>query len=246
MSLDRSAVVESRPPAADLYGQVKDLGKHLEIVHASGTDIIINHDAELADHASTLQELFQSGIPDDWTELPYTGADNDNVFTAVVDGQPFVAKRRQWTNGSEDMAEIRRKKAEGVTALRHAYAINSVLSEAALAPRIKRLMQSREAGEIVSSFGFSRVEYVEPVIAYIVRDTGEKGAVYERVEESDWRFARFPVGHFEDTTMRLKELLRKFGIRPVDFKSKHLLLDEENELHLIDTELFYADKEDPA
>lgn len=240
MSLNRSAVVQPRPPAAELFEQARQLGKQLEIIHTPEVDIVVNHDAELAGHTPVLRELFKGGIPDTWMDLELTGADNANVFTATVDGQALVAKRRQWADGSADLAAVRQKKAEGITDLRHIYAVNSVLSEVVLAPKIKRLLQSREAETIISGFGFTRIEYAEPIIAYVIRATGEKGAVYGKVEESDWRFDRFPVGHFEDATKHLRRLLKEFGIRPMDFKSKHLLLDGQDGLHLIDTEMFHV------
>ncbi len=49
MSLDQGAAI--RPPAAELSAEAAQLGKQIEIVHAAGADIIINHDADLAGQA---------------------------------------------------------------------------------------------------------------------------------------------------------------------------------------------------
>lgn len=225
------------PAASVLMEQLPLPDGHIEITHFPAVDLLMNRDARHAFLGSTLVEAFGEGIPSGW---PALSEDDTNIFTGEIDGHELAAKLRCHVGGSDDLKTIRESKEKGFPVPRHLFAFNSVVNELSLAPRIKRLMQSREAQEAAVANGFKGVNYVEPIAAFIDKRTKQKGTVYERVDSPGASELAHPGTGRETVAYRLKGLLINFGVRPVDFKSEHLLVDAENWLRLVDAEAFYA------
>ena len=231
--------------ASVLLEQLSILGRHVEIAHFPSVDIVVNKDADLSTRAAELVELFRDGIPNNWETLD---PDNIHVFTDNLDGHKFLAKRRYWVGGSSDLARIGDYKEKEFAIPRHLYSLNSVLNEVSLAPKIKRLMKSAEAQEIVKNYGFAGIDYIEPIIAFIDKNSGQKGAVYEYVNAIDAHkyldksvneFA-FSANDWDAVTTDIRKFIAEYGIRPIDLRPKDMLIDVYSGLHLIDAEAFYS------
>lgn len=232
-------------PLAALLRELDHLGRHIELAHCADVDIAINNDSDLSGRAHEVAELFRDGVPRDW---PALNDANSHVFTGSLASLRLVAKQRFWVDGSDGLARVRDCKEKGFSIPHHAIALNSVINELSLSPKIKRLMASREAQEAARQYGFSGIAYVEPVIAYIDRRWGHKGAVYEWVDASDAHEypgadtdeSVFTAEQWSGVTEAVKNLIRGNGVRPIDLRPKDLLINAGNGLHLIDTEAFYA------
>ena len=225
--------------------------KQIEIINNDETDVIINHDSPEALWAYKLADIWKHGQPDDWRPFnPSKG----HVTLGEVDGQRFVAKRRIYTAKNEnDTARIAEKFDRGEK--REELAVNSLVSEIRLAPKIREAVSGDELKDILH-YGYSLpgITYVEPIMGVIDRANADdpryadKIMIYPYIPDtmaldteeglSAAGLYKYPV---EVVVDELTEQLKNNGVRSNDLHPVQLLVDPDKNLYLIDTEAYAAE-----
>ena len=120
------------------------------------------------------------------------------------------------------------------------YARASVLNEIILSPKIKRLVATPPFQELAKQFGFSRMEFAEPIAG--VNEEYTKYLIYRNIKYSVTETAAF-LGSLkiENLTAKLRKLFLQNNISPNDLRQTQLLISEaegKRVLHLIDIEAY--------
>jgi hypothetical protein len=223
-------------------------GRRIEIIHYPSSDVIINNDAGYAAYGRRLAELFKEGVPADWEQFI---ADDKDMAHGQVDGVEFFVKPKTWPGiiKYEQQKEARipfgRTEQERRIILRSIQLNNGVLSEIGLAPAIKRAAASQSAQELANSWGFKSFGLAEPVIGVIYKPSGLKSVVYEYIDgvktlkdESVKTKYVISLKKRDEMIAALEQLFERQGIQADDLSEKNLLVDPQDNLHLIDTELY--------
>lgn len=223
-------------------------GRPIEIIHYQNSDVIINNDADKAAYGRRLAELFKDGYPSDWQPI---SDEDDDMIHGVVDGKDFVVKPK--TRSGVDMydqqkqvrTDFAKNERERRAILRSTQLLNSVLSEIGLAPEVKRAAASQPAQEMARRWGFNSFSLVEPVIGVIYKPSGYKSLIYEYIDGAktlDDESAKSKYGisfeKSEGMIASLEQLFESQGIQAADLSERQLLADPEDNLFLIDTELY--------
>lgn len=212
--------------------------KPIEIIHNAEVDIIINNTAEQAAWGQKLAQEFQDGIPEGWEAFD---PDYANVLLGEVDGKLFVVKTRTGLGG-HPIEDLKTAGPEGITrgyTKAQSYAKHSVTSEIRMAPDIQEVLNGESVQEVVKRLNFKGISYVAPIIAITDRQTGAKSTVYEyidgvrRIIDRESGIDNMQRHHLLDS---LRDELAKAGIQPADFNSRQVLINNEGQLYLIDTE----------
>lgn len=218
-----------------------------KILHFPDSDVIVNQDADKANLAPKLIELFkEEGTPAGWKVFSHQEQEDDldvgpkvGMAMGEVDGVSFFLKTKE-ESGKEIYKANKESKESEEESLHYWQQLNSVLPEVAMSPAVKRIVVCDEAQEIAKEFGFKGISFVEPVIAVIYRKTGKKSLIYEYIpgaKDLDLHMGLISP-EVNAYNKKLNQLFIKHGFEPNDAGASQTLLDPSGYLHLIDIELF--------
>ncbi len=141
----------------------------------------------------------------------------------------------------EEIDDNRRKLNEDIYQLRKDVAWSSVANEMNAAPVVVGVISSTEAQELAAASDFSSIEFVEPLVGVIDKsDKRGKTIIYRFVEGREVS-TKAERDRLLDVSKGLLELLLKAGIVPADLNPHQFLIGKDNELYLLDTELYFKD-----
>jgi hypothetical protein len=213
----------------------------VEILHYPNVDVVLNNTARLAAWGPRLAEECQDGIPQTWQTFD---AIHQNVRLGDIDGVYFVGKTRTGLEG-HPVEELRASGPEGVSfkyTKAQSYAKHSVTSEIRVAPMIRETIEKEDTQAAVQDLGYAGLTFVEPIIAIVNRQTGEKSTVYEYVEGVNRILDSVDNMARSELLRRLRHILEADGIETSDFNSKQILVNPHGQLYLVDTEGWLARK----
>ena len=260
--------------AQDLVGLavagLKEATRTKEIVHFHNADAILNLDAEDSASARSLAEVLSDGIPESWSSLL-----RDEKVIAYIgehEGKKYISKIKYSTDSDaikevqEDLARDKDEYGDQYAreVARARYRATSVTGELSLAPRVKRIVAQDQIQELVKPLGFKTITYVEPVLAIIDKQTGQKSIIYPFIEGTETLLestgnaegATEPLDstdklnwwpeekeqdklrdRYADLSEAFKDVFYANGIEPNDLGA-HQILVKGDELYLVDAELF--------
>lgn len=215
-----------------------------KIIHNPQTDLILNHHSQFTAWPELIA-AFYDGKPSDWS--PYNNA--EHLFTGEVADQKLLVKERLFRAGPDGLARLREAAQESENEQAHKtkfYGYESLAREIELAPLVHAVTNSEAAQEMAKTHGFSGISYVEPLMGVITKypehpEYNTKSTVYEYIpgtkqlddlgEEPEWT-----PEDVAELTQALGALLEQGGIAPLDLGPGQILVDNNRQLYLIDTE----------
>jgi hypothetical protein len=194
-----------------------------EVWHFPNSDIVVNSTAELVYLAPELAEIVSMEPPMD------TGY---RIIPLHVGGRDFAYKKKDGGASYAYNKSLGEELFEGdypISMQQFAHLRTSILAEISLSPLVKDLIAQPDAQDIAQQHGHKSIGFVEPILGVVYRNS-LRGMIYELIAAKTLLSAR--------TSRAVGKYLMKNGIRPTDMQSRHLLVDEQSNLHLIDAELY--------
>src|SRR6266404_2157574 len=68
--------------------------------------------------------------------------------------------------------------------MRRTQLMNSIVNEIALSPTLKELVDSKEIQELAQSYGFNSMQFVEPIMGVIDKNSRKKRQVYKYIHQA--------------------------------------------------------------
>ncbi len=126
------------------------------------------------------------------------------------------------------------------------YASASIMNEMSLATSIRKIVGSKEVQEIFRNSGVTSIDYIEPLIGIINKETGEKNIIYKYAEGISLKkhLLKNPdlLKRMFSTIRRLEVIITDKNIIPHDLQSNQFLAEIDADgrmaLHLLDIDLF--------
>jgi hypothetical protein len=235
-------------------GNTARVPRQLEISHHGQVDIVLNHDAALAQQwGGTLIDTFRDGIPSSWEVI---GGGDRHVMAGEVDGKEFVVKLRN-KRLLEGDAQVSPEEWSNtfVAPRKQVYAAESIVNEMKLAPVVKAALATDEVQQEVQQLGFNGVSLVEPILGVIARSPDRNLPYSDRLAEFRGKYRpttdkylvyEYIAGVIPDADQGkvLEEVvgaaLRNIGIDPEqgDLRPDHFIIDATGRVHLLDTEMY--------
>ncbi len=230
----------------------------VEVSHYPNTDIVINLDSKFAGLAYKLSDLFKDGVPASWEEIGPTQEELDDMeedpshpghqsakvgfAVGEIDGVKFLFKPKG-LSGKDTFYHRKKAALKGgyvprKEALRANQIYNSILNEIGISPKIKKIMSGDVSQEIARRYGHKSLEYIEPIIGIVNRETGNKALIYEYIEgavniRTIMNQANFnQIQFFEN---EIDKLLKQNGVENMD-KPAQFIVDSSGRLYNIDAE----------
>ncbi len=155
----------------------------IEVRHGSRYDLVLNRSAARQDLVQDLAVRLTDGVPNDWSPFKIhvsPSAVGKIHYIDNVDNPHFFLKTRY--NLRRFFEHGRSNAHFGEKMIRVMNASASVVNEISISPRIKEVLGSQEALRLALQHGFERMEFIEPLVAMVDRQTGEKASVYEFID----------------------------------------------------------------
>jgi hypothetical protein len=218
--------------------------KTMEINHGPRYDMLLNTSAKNKKLVQELESTLVDGIPDDWDNVQTEGGGHEG-YNYVDPEKRFFAKSR-FISGVSFLRVFRKQTEVGSPKRKTQNAGNSIANEMLLAPKIRRALESEEALAAAHQSGFEKVEFVEPLVGLIDRQTGGKALVYEYIDGDEIiRNEVFPENVAAVKLIgQLREIFDKNGIIANDLDAnergpKQLLISKDRKtVYLLDAEQF--------
>jgi hypothetical protein len=217
----------------------------MEVRHEprSRYDLVLNHSAARQDLVQEGANMLENGVPSDW--IPVVHNPNlGNFLSRRVNyvgrvGNSRVILKPRFKAGHFNKEQM---KFAGEKMRRVVYAVNSVVNEISISPKIKEVLGGEDAQRIMAQYGFERIEFVEPLLGVVDRKTGGKAVLYKFVEGDLWLDTVYDslAEGFEETVDAIASLLERTGIYVNDLKAEQCLLSKDRKtIYLLDAEQFY-------
>jgi hypothetical protein len=207
----------------------------IEIRHGPRFDVILNLTAENQLQVRDLAGFVGNGIPSSWptwySDLRHVDRSEDPQFFAKTRLYSGSDSSKNLLDGNPKRSTIGRKVVN---------ALNSIVSEISLSPRIVEILKRDEVSHIAKMNGFDRIEFVEPLVGLIDRESGIKTLVY-RFVSGRWPSVDSEYKALINITEALRPLFKANGVLPVDLGAEQLLIGsgENNKVvYLLDSERY--------
>lgn len=184
---------------------------------------------------------FQDGLPQDW-KLLSPSRYLTNIFVNSRDKPQYIAKVRrfahpkaidfakhvtadEWFSATGKLRSADREVSKMVfwQGRKHEYALNSLLNEIVLSPKIAQCLAIPEAAEICTQYGVGEVVFVAPIFGMIYRKTGQKVMVYPWIGNQHGSATSLGLWTENNFANKLNQLFRENHIEPLDLLDRQLL-----------------------
>lgn len=230
-------------------------------VHSIG---YVNNTYPDQDFAMHLVHLLDEGMPAGWEELPdediheveYAGNIGQDISVPSVligqfEGKSVIAKPKIYYGGN-GLKFLRARIGAGVLPASDAVHVSdaSVRYEISLAPKIKKVIEDQTLQDQIKQFSkpempeITGIKFVEPIMGIEYKKPPRAYTVFEFIEgagalDSDQVLSKFGINlDIIDIHDLLEGHFQSNGIEPVDLSPRHLLIDGQGMIHLIDTESY--------
>jgi hypothetical protein len=207
--------------------------KNIEIKHFDNFDVVINLSAD-----PQLLENLRQNLVDEESLIKFLNIQPEQFFIKLK------------TASEDDIVESIHSLPEGEWVEEYRYLdkemaqrMNSVLNEILLSRKVKEVIKDDAVQEEVRKIGYSKIDFIEPLIGIIDKNKSKKFTVYEKVKAAPaWKdLPRDLERELGDFVRFVKHRLYKAGIESVDLYSKQILeetVGHKKSLHLIDIEAY--------
>ncbi len=244
-------------------GEAGSIKPSVEIVRNGNFDVLLNAHHPDQQKVKHLAEVFKNGLPQNWAPFDTRSLEDDDApistYVDQTDGPSFFCKVRQKVNPIR-LKQVQSGEEDGNIRALNAY--HSLVNEIALAEEVKRVLDMPEAKEVVKSYGFEDVTFIEPLVGINDRENERKLMVYDFVT-GDRGFEKPEPGktnkmhelHFteninhtdylsDEMGLKLRAVFRAQGIEAEDLEGHQFFSSKDDgtgkfKLYLYDIEGYY-------
>ncbi len=210
-------------------------------------DVVLNLDADNKEDPETVLEIIKkNGQPQGplaFAQISFS-EDEEGKFFAKTKDKTVMKQQINFALGRSNMDPVDVNFREDFDKQAR-FAYSSILNEIILSPKIKRLVASDDFQKLAKKYGFSGMDFIEPVAGVI--EKYYKYLIYRNLKGTEnpatlsvWR--RFKIENF---TNQLRKLFLANGIKPNDLRSQQFMATKKGDeyfLHLIDIEAYTEKK----
>lgn len=243
----------------NLNKDTSESGKNYRIEHLPGFDVVVNLDYSDKEEARELLEIIKRNpmgqdfsASNSWQNLlqfKLEGSDRFFVKTKKADYIKWQVDFIRDRTAADPLNDESKKDFDKESRNARVGVMNEIL----LSKKIKEIVCSKEAQDIAKKYGFTVIEYNEPILAIIYKGENDKSLIYKKIdgEQSlEWIRRNFHsnLSKIKNLTLDFRELFFKNNIYPHDLKDRQFLIVEKDgkpAIVLIDAEAYTEiDKKD--
>lgn len=233
--------------------ETQEYEPHIDVLHIGKYDVLVNvrqlsiGQVEL----DKLKKLVIENLKNDPNDKIFGGWENGGDQRILVDNPvspKFVLKEKWIRPNNYDFSSAEKKlrdsgSSSDIEIRQMLYASASIMNEMSIATDIKRIVESENIQNVFQFSGIDSVDYVEPLIGVINRDSGKKYIVYPFVDGAKFYDTEIPDDlRIFKSIRRLEAVISDKGIKPHDLQGGQFLVERSTDgkvhLHLLDIDLY--------
>ncbi len=228
---------------------------NIEILHIGSFDVLINNKQESIsqNEFDELKLIVTKDLSDNSGEKPLKGWRQGDDYRIRVDSRvtPRFAIKEKWIRPkSYDFGASERElratgKESDLEVRKMLYASASVMNEMTLAKDIRSIVSSEEIQTVFMRSGVQAIDYIEPLMGIIDKNTGDKFIIYKFANGDklvDSFLTDADRNKIVRATRRLEVVISDKNIIPHDLQTRQFLIEKDENggvlLHLVDIDLF--------